>query len=142
MKTFIAITSLFILSSCARVRHDKRPDVVELHSTRDLGIKRDNRFGNSYSEFSCFDNVKTGRVFTTYASDIREVLGFLYEMETAYDLTYTIYNDQIVVVNKAQVISRPPEVQFEIAYCYYESRRHRYLHFSEPSLLYMSVRYK
>lgn len=141
MRVAAYIYLLILTASCTRIRPSLRTEEIELHEAR-TGIEVPSEKNQWYYEFSCFDDIKTGRIFTTFVSDIDLALGFFYEMETAYDLTYLVFNDRFLIKEKTDLVHRPQSVKFEVAYCYYKSWRDNYSEFNEPDLLYMSVRLK
>ncbi len=139
MKEFLLSLLICSLASCARLHHANEVSQVTLHKV-DYGVEPSMDNGNWYHEFSCFNDHKSGRVFTTYASDMRKVLGLLYGMESTYNYEFVIYNDNFMLREKMEVASRPDSVSFEVAYCYYQDWRQRFTHFDDVKLLYMSVR--
>lgn len=141
MSQVLVLVLGFTFLSCARLHRRSEAVPVKLHKVN-YGVEPLSSLENWYQEFSCFDEHKSGRVYTTYVSRMAEALGFLYSMESTYDYSLAVYNDQTIVMEERTLVSRPESLVFEVAYCYYQDWRSRFLHFNDPILLYMSVRLK
>lgn len=144
MKATTLTSMLVFFVSCASIERDPHPknikgEIVRFHDV-DYGADVTTDKKILYFNFSCFDGPKTGRIYTTLAKDIEKILGLLYGLESVYNMSYTVYNENTVIREKMELVSTPQVLNVEVAYCYYQSWRDRFTELDKVNLMYMSVR--